>query len=150
MQVFETIDTSSFRYNGIKYAKNFMVVPYGTTNLGVYNAFDTSTFLVSSANYSDIQIDGTIYNSLMACIDVLSPLIFYKPSGSGIITDANFVYNQNIPSNTWIITHTLNKLPSVTVTDSAGTVVEGQIDYNSTSQITITFTGAFTGTVILN
>jgi hypothetical protein len=42
MQVFNTIDSSSFRYNGLKYAKNFMIIPQGVTGLGIYNAFDTS------------------------------------------------------------------------------------------------------------
>ena len=41
-------------------------------------------------------------------------------SGSG--GDKNFIYNQNTPSATWEITHTLSKYPSVSVVDSAGTV----------------------------
>jgi hypothetical protein len=47
MQVFNTIDSSSFRYNGLKYAKNFMIIPQGVTGLGIYNAFDTSLQLIS-------------------------------------------------------------------------------------------------------
>ena len=81
MQVFESIDTSSFRYNGLKYAKNFMIIPQGATNLGIYNAFDTSFELIGTANFNEIQIDDVIYTSQSACINVLSPLIFYKPTG---------------------------------------------------------------------
>jgi hypothetical protein len=50
MQVFNTIDSSSFRYNGLKYAKNFMIIPQGVTGLGIYNAFDTS-LLIASAKF---------------------------------------------------------------------------------------------------
>jgi hypothetical protein len=60
MQVFNTIDSSSFRYNGLKYAKNFMIIPQGVTGLGIYNAFDTSLQLIASAKFSDVQIDGIV------------------------------------------------------------------------------------------
>jgi hypothetical protein len=78
MQVFNTIDSSSFRYNGLKYAKNFMIIPQGVTGLGIYNAFDTSLQLIASAKFSDVQIDGIVYSSQTACVDVLAALIFYK------------------------------------------------------------------------
>ena len=39
--------------------------------------------------------------------------------------------------------------PSVTVVDSANTVVEGDVQYNSTTQLTITFASAFTGKAYL-
>jgi hypothetical protein len=78
MQVFNTIDSSSFRYNGLKYAKNFMIIPQGVTGLGIYNAFDIIINCISKI--SDVQIDGIVYSSQTACVDVLAALIFYKPS----------------------------------------------------------------------
>jgi hypothetical protein len=95
MQVFNTIDSSSFRYNGLKYAKNFMIIPQGVTGLGIYNAFDTS-LLIASAKFSDVQIDGIVYSSQTACVDVLAALIFYKPSGAtGTGTASNAVDSVN-------------------------------------------------------
>jgi hypothetical protein len=95
MQVFNTIDSSSFRYNGLKY-KNFMIIPQGVTGLGIYNAFDTSLQLIASAKFSDVQIDGIVYSSQTACVDVLAALIFYKPSGAtGTGTASNAVDSVN-------------------------------------------------------
>jgi hypothetical protein len=44
--------------------------------LGIYNAFDTSLQLIA-AKFSDVQIDGIVYSSQTACVDVLAALIFY-------------------------------------------------------------------------
>ena len=65
-------------------------------------------------------------------------------------SDKNFVFNQTEATNVWVIDHNLGKLPSVMVTDSAGSVVEGEIKYNSENRITITFKGGFKGKAILN
>ena len=55
------------------------------------------------------------------------------------------VHNQGSPSSQWIITHALGGRPSVTVVDTAGTVVIGEVTYNSTTQVTVNFTSAFSG-----
>lgn len=61
-----------------------------------------------------------------------------------------FVYEQARPLDTWDITHDLNKHPSVTVVDSAGTVVIGEVQYINNERIIVTFNGAFSGTAYLN
>lgn len=66
-------------------------------------------------------------------------------------SDKTFVYDQtDVASATWVITHNLNKYPSVTVVDSSGTVVEGDVQYDSLNQVTITFSGGFKGKATLN
>ena len=65
-------------------------------------------------------------------------------------TSPTFVFTQAIPSATWSITHNLGKFPSVTVVDSAGSTVEGGIQYISNNEIEITFVGAFSGKAYLN
>ena len=74
---------------------------------------------------------------------------------SPIIGDITFTHNQNTTSNTWVITHKLNRFPSVTVVDSANTIVIGTVVYNSNKQLTITFFSggdalAFQGKAYLN
>ena len=74
---------------------------------------------------------------------------------SPIIGDITFTHNQNSTSNTWTITHNLNRFPSVTVVDSANTIVIGTVVYNSNKQLTITFFSggdalAFQGKAFLN
>ncbi len=64
--------------------------------------------------------------------------------------DKNFYFVQTTATNTWVIVHNLGKYPSVTVIDSAGTEVVGDINYDSLNQITITFSGAFKGSATLN
>jgi hypothetical protein len=49
-----------------------MIIPQGVTGLGIYNAFDTSLQLIASAKFSDVQIDGIVYSSQTACVDVLA------------------------------------------------------------------------------
>lgn len=55
------------------------------------------------------------------------------------------VHTQASPSTTWIINHALGGKPSVTVVDSADTMVIGEVTYNSNTQVTVTFTAAFSG-----
>lgn len=68
-----------------------------------------------------------------------------------IITATNtYVFIQSIPSSVWTINHNLNKAPSVTVIDSAGSIVMGEINYIDMNNIIITFSGAFSGKALLN
>jgi hypothetical protein len=61
-----------------------------------------------------------------------------------------FNFTQLTPSATWTITHSLGRYPAITVVDSAGTVVEGEIDYVSDSQVIVTFSAAFSGQASLS
>lgn len=61
-----------------------------------------------------------------------------------------FVFTQLSPTTTWTITHNLNSYPSVTVVDSAGSVVEGDPQYLSANALTVTFSSAFSGAAYLN
>ena len=72
-----------------------------------------------------------------------------------IIGDITYTHNQSSTSDTWTITHNLNRFPSVTVVDSTNTIVIGTVVYNSANQLTITFFQAgsalaFSGKVYLN
>lgn len=66
------------------------------------------------------------------------------------VSDKTKTHIQGVSSPVWIVTHNLNKYPSVTVTDSAGTIVIGLIEYNSLDQITLTFKATFSGEVHFN
>ena len=64
--------------------------------------------------------------------------------------DANYVHDQAIPKSIWTINHPLNKKVSVTITDTAGTVVEGQVTINDGNKVVIEFNFPFSGEAILN
>ena len=68
------------------------------------------------------------------------------PSGASL----QYVHTQSVASDTWEITHDLDKYPSVTVVDSGGNVVVGDVRYIDTSNIVVTFRGAFSGVAYLN
>lgn len=59
------------------------------------------------------------------------------------------VHTQATPATSWVITHALGGYPSVSVVDSAKTVVYGEITYISTSQIVVNFSSAFSGSAYL-
>jgi hypothetical protein len=62
----------------------------------------------------------------------------------------HFRYVQSVPASTWNINHDMRKRPSVTVTDSAGTTVEGSVQYIDENNITIIFSAGFSGFAELN
>ena len=72
---------------------------------------------------------------------------FARPIGND---DKTFVFNQAAPSTTWAITHNLNKFPSITVIDSADTVVVGQYTYIDNNNVTLEFSAGFAGKAYLN
>jgi len=65
-------------------------------------------------------------------------------------TPRTYVHDQGTPSVLWSITHTLEKYPSVSVVDSAGSRVEGLVTYIDINNLTISFNAGFSGTAYLN
>lgn len=57
---------------------------------------------------------------------------------------------QPIAATVWTIEHNLDMQPQVTIVDSVGRVVDGTIDYNDDSTITLTFSQAFAGEAYLS
>lgn len=64
--------------------------------------------------------------------------------------DKHFTYVQTTASSKWEVVHNLNKLPAVTVIDSAGTIVEGQVQHLSLNKVIISFSAAFSGKAYFN
>ena len=64
--------------------------------------------------------------------------------------DKNYIHVQNTPSATWAVPHNLGKKPSVVIVDSADDVVYGEITYTDDNNITLTFSGAFSGKAYFN
>lgn len=64
--------------------------------------------------------------------------------------DKHYKHVQMVSSAVWVINHNMRKQPSVTVKDSAGSTVIGEVEYNDFNNLTITFSGAFSGEAYLN
>lgn len=88
----------------------------------------------------------------VSTFDGLKPLV--TPGGTSIHMsaggDRNYMFTQVAPSATWNITHNFGKYPSVTIQDTSGTEVEGEVTHNSVDDLTVVFNTAFAGVAILN
>lgn len=82
----------------------------------------------------DVNVDQDVPN-----------LITLNSGSSQTVLTRRHVHSQPVVSDVWVIDHTLNGKPSVTIVDSADTVVVGEVTYNSNSRVTVTFTSPFSG-----
>jgi hypothetical protein len=78
-----------------------------------------------------------------------APNLVTVRANSGAANTRRFEFSQGQAATTWVITHTLGGKPSVTIVDSADTHVFGDVTYNSTTQITVNFSAAFSGKAYL-
>lgn len=62
----------------------------------------------------------------------------------------NYVHEQQVASQTWVVTHNMGKRPSVTIVDTADDEVIGQVKFNSDNQLTIYFSSPISGKAYLN
>lgn len=72
------------------------------------------------------------------------------PAQLGITDDRHHTHKQAQAAKVWTIAHNLGKRPAVTVVDSAGTVVIGEVDYLDDNTVRLTFCAAFSGTAYFN
>lgn len=80
-----------------------------------------------------------------------SDLIGVSKLGNKVtITSKTFTFEQGIASDEWVIEHNLNKYPSVSLVDSAGTQFEAAVEYIDENNIIIRMNGATTGKAYLN
>jgi hypothetical protein len=66
------------------------------------------------------------------------------PPGEG----ASYVHDQAVPAAVWTIVHGLSYIPNMTVVDSAGSQIEGDVVYGP-GEITFTASAAFAGKAYL-
>lgn len=64
--------------------------------------------------------------------------------------DKFYEHVQSASSATWSVTHSLGKKPSVTVVDSAGTKVIGEVEYVDDNNVTLKFKSTFSGKAYFN
>jgi len=116
------------------------------TNWAIYK-WDSAVQDVDELNFWDVGL--TLLSSLGGFEEASDYLISLLKI-ENLPYDKNFVYTQGAPSSTWVITHNLNKYPSVTVVDSANSIVVGSVQYNSVNQVTLTFSSDFSGKAFFN
>jgi hypothetical protein len=69
---------------------------------------------------------------------------------SALAGSSTFVFTQLTPASVWHIVHNLNRYPAVSIVDSAGSSVIGDVNYDDANTVTINFAAGFSGKAYLN
>jgi hypothetical protein len=64
--------------------------------------------------------------------------------------DKTFIYDQVTPATIWTVQHGLNKFPSITVVDTAKSVVVGNYTYVDNNNVILEFSAPFAGKAYFN
>lgn len=112
---------------------------------GTLSSADTleRTEIIASSN-SNLIVNLPIGEKLVFV--TLPSVLLNDVSGS----DKNYVHNQSAAAATWIVDHNLNKFPAITIVDSAGSKVYGDIVYITTNRAELRFSAAFSGKAYFN
>lgn len=62
----------------------------------------------------------------------------------------SYIHDQQTVSDSWFIQHNLDFYPNIVVKDSAGSTVEGDIEYIDHNSLRVTFSSAFSGMAYLS
>ncbi len=73
--------------------------------------------------------------------------VIASTSASG---DKTFTFTQSSASATWNINHNLGKKPSVSIADSADTLIHGAVSYTDLNNLTISLSAPTSGSAYLN
>lgn len=96
----------------------------------------------------------TIRKGTLKPVTSLETQILQVVSTSGLTgsggADATHVHTQMVAATEWYILHNLNKLPAVTIIDTAGSEVIGDVFYVNLNTVKINLTAAMSGTASLN
>lgn len=123
------------------------VIIFNLSNPNIFCEYAVSSLVEDSTETTFYNVGLTSLGGNGALESGVSYGMGFLPVDSG---DKTYAHTQGVANATWVITHNLNKRPSITVVDSAEAVVVGQVEYNSDNQVTLTFSGAFSGKAYLN
>ena len=130
----ETTKTLTYSSSGLK-------LIFSIENSSVAGFFNGANLTVANTTTGVTKsLTGTRFNDSPSC----------NVPTAAITGDKHFTYTQSLPAAVWSISHNLDKMVSVSVQDTSGNTVHGEIAYTSTDTITITFINAFAGVAYLN
>ena len=72
------------------------------------------------------------------------------PADDDLVGDKTYTHCQLQASDAWTIEHGLEKYPSVSIVDSGGSIVVGEVTYIDENRLTVYFTSSFSGMAYLN
>lgn len=85
-------------------------------------------------------------------VNVISPQTISVALADGSTDQIVVAYHhtQSLSSNTWEVEHNLGFYPNITTMDSAGTVVEGELEHLSKYRLRATFSASISGQAFLS
>lgn len=131
----------------LNYFEDLRVMLTQTDNQNNFALYSLDTITDSGSGYSTLAV--TFIEGNGSLVGDKYYAMAYSPKGQ---TDKNFV-SSNIAFSADVaetVNHNLNKFPSVTTVDSAGSHVVGDVRHINENSFTITFTSSFTGKVYAN
>ena len=115
-------------------------------NISTFGHFTIDSYTISNAGFYTLNLTNIAGNGNLTELLYYDFALFTLPT-QGTPT---FIFNQGVAATTWNVNHNLGKFPSVTVIDTANTVVNGEYEYIDSNNITLKFSAAFAGKAYLN
>ncbi len=114
-----------------------------------FGHYTVNTYTVDPNNdqYYDLAISFLGGNGSININNFYDIINFTFGDNSG---DKTFIYQQAVPATTWGVQHDLNKFPSITVVDTAKSVVVGDYTYVDNNNVILEFSAAFAGKAYFN
>ena len=111
------------------------------------------TGIISNTSHEAMLIQIALLQEQMqnyVSVDSLDLSIYALKTELPDMSKITYVHEQMISSNVWKITHNLGRYPNITVIDSGGTVVAGEIVYVTQDNLILTFSAEFSGKALLS
>ena len=117
--------------------------------ISTFGQYDVISYTVNAgdATYYDLVVNYKGGNGVLT-IDKYYDIMNFVLAADA--EDKTFVFTQGAPSVQWTVQHNLNKFPSITVIDTADTVVTGEYVYIDSNNVTLNFSAGFAGKAYLN
>ena len=149
-----TIKVSKYP-NGTSNSAETLINTFLNTNIVIADTEDQDqlgVYLVTAitqdsdeTNFYDLSLTNSNSNGNLQNLRSYSISVF--TAGDKNFVSSNISFSANTATT---VTHNLGKFPSVTVVDSAGSHVVGDVQHTSINSLTITFKNNFTGKIYVN
>jgi len=115
-------------------------------NISTFGHFLIDSYTVSTAGFYTLNLTNIGGNGNLTDLLYYDFAVF-QLSSQGAPT---FIFTQAVAATVWNVNHNLGKFPSISVVDTANTVVTGQYEYTDNNNVILTFSAGFAGKAYLN
>lgn len=127
------------------YADFDPIEPFSDAIIGARHLSSTTANIVDTTiNLANEKLvaDARNYQQILTNVNIMT--------NSSSTPDKAFVFEQEKPTNVWLIEHEMEKHPSVSIVDNEGLLIMGDVQYIDTNNVKVTFATEFAGKAYLN